>query len=518
MNEINKKIILKLAKGDYDRSELEALKREVAKQHQGSCPSNISLLQTYHKLVKNETIDSSERLEKTLRTRPVRSLSGIVNVSVLTKPYECPGQCIYCPQSENVPQSYVDQEPAVMRAQLADYDPKQQVKTRINGLEKEGHPTDKIELRIIGGTWSYYPDQYQIEFVKNCFDACNEKESNTLEQAQKKNEEADHRIIGLSVETRPDYINKKEIKQLRELGVTRVELGVQILSDKILKKVQRGHGVKATTKATKLLKDAGFKISYQMMLDLPGSDFETDRETFEKLFSDQDFQPDLLKIYPTVVLEGTPLYEWYQQGKYEPYSKEELTELIKEIKKEVPRYVRIQRIIRDVPTDQIVAGCTTSNLRQEIHRDMEQEEWQCNCIRCREVGNNYQDEPLKLFRQDYSASDGKEIFLTYESKDRQRLYSLLRLRIPSDKEPAFSALKNSALIREMHTYGQEVPVDQMGKGAQHKGLGKKLIKKAEQIAQQNDFNKIVVIAGVGVRNYFRKRGYELKGTYMVKNL
>ncbi len=523
MNEINKKIIMKLVKEDYDRSELESLKRDVAKQHQGSCPSNISLLQTYHKLVENETIESSEQIEKILRTRPVRSLSGIVNVSVLTKPYDCPGECIYCPQSENAPQSYVDKEPAVMRAQLTNYDPKEQVRTRIEGLKKEGHPTDKIELRIIGGTWSYYPKQYQVEFVKDCFDACNEEESETLEEAQRKNKEADHRIIGLSVETRPDYINKEEIKQLRELGVTRVELGVQTLSDKILKKVRRGHGVAATVKATKLLKDAGFKVSYQMMPDLPGSDFETDKETFKKLFSNQNYQPDLLKIYPTVVLEGTPLYEWYKEGKHEPYTKEELTKLIKEIKKGVPRYVRIQRIIRDVPTDQIVAGCTTSNLRQEIHRDMEQEDWQCNCIRCREVSKEYKDEPLELFRKDYPASDGKEIFLTFESEDRERLYSLLRLRKPSfidsDTEATLS-LKDSALIRELHTYGQEVPIDSNENDkAQHKGLGKKLIQKAEQIAQEEfGLNKIAIISGVGVRNYFRKRGYELQDTYMVKNL
>ncbi|MEF8847395.1 MAG: tRNA uridine(34) 5-carboxymethylaminomethyl modification radical SAM/GNAT enzyme Elp3, partial [Candidatus Paceibacterota bacterium] len=333
--EINKKIILKL-NDTYDKSDLESLKRQVAKEEQESCPSNISLLQTYHKLVDNETIEESKHIEKLLRTSPVRSLSGIVNVSVLTKPYECPGQCIYCPQSENAPQSYVDKEPAVMRAQLNDYDPAGQVRTRLEGLEKEGHPTDKIELRIIGATWSYYPDDYQKKFIKRCFDACNGEESQSLKKAQKKNEEADRRIIGLSTETRPDYINKKEIKQLRNLGVTRVELGVQTLSDKILKKVKRGHKVKDTIEATKLLKDAGFKVSYQMMPDLPGTDLQKDKEVFKELFSNSNFKPDLLKIYPTVVLEGTPLYDWYKEGKYTPYTKEELIRLIKDIKKEVP--------------------------------------------------------------------------------------------------------------------------------------------------------------------------------------
>jgi len=470
-------------------------------------------------MVENKTIAESNHIEKILRTRPVRSLSGIVNISVLTKPYDCPGQCIYCPQSENAPQSYVDKEPAVMRAQLTEYDPFRQVKTRLEGLKKEGHPTDKIELRIIGGTWSFYPKDYQEQFVKECFDACNKEDSDSLKEAQHKNEVTDHKIIGLSIETRPDYINKKEIKQLRKLGVTRVELGVQTLSDEVLKKVQRGHSVEATIKATKLLKDAGFKVGYQMMPGLPGSDLKQDREVFEKLFSNAKFQPDLLKIYPTVVLEGTPLYDWYQKGKYEPYEGEELIKLIKDIKKQIPRYVRIQRIIRDVPVDQIIAGCTTSNLRQVIHDQMRQEDWQCNCIRCREVGKDYKDEPLKLFRKDYEASEGKEIFLTYESKDRQRLYSLLRLRILSDEKPVFPVLENAALIREMHTYGQELPVSNSDEqAAQHKGLGKKLIKKAEQITQQEGLEKIAVISGVGVRGYFRKRGYELKDTYMTKKL
>lgn len=495
----------------------------MAKKHQASCPSNISLLKTYHKLVDNETIEPSPQIEKLLRTRPVRSLSGIVNVSVLTKPYPCPGECIYCPYQEGTPKSYLKGEPAVMRAELSDYDPHQQVEGRIKSLQKEGHPTDKIELRIIGGTWSYYPHQYQNYFIKKCFEAANGESSSSLNRAQQQNENADHRIIGLSIETRPDFIDKKEIRHLRNLGITRVEIGVQTLSDKILNLVKRGHTVQDTAKATKLLKNAGFKVCYQMMPNLPGSSIEQDNQMFKDLFSDSKFQPDLLKIYPTVLLKQAPLYQWYRQGKYQPYSKNQLIKLLKSIKKDIPYYCRIQRIIRDIPTDQIVAGCKVSNLRQIIHQQMREEKWQCNCIRCREVRNHYgPKEKLKLFRENYKASKGKEVFLSLETPNR-KLYALLRLRVPTyifeKKKHFIPVLNNSAIIREVHTYGQMVPIAGNKLAPQHKGLGKKLIKQAERIARQEfGLEKMVVISAVGARNYFRKLGYELKDTYMIKEL
>lgn len=379
-------------------------------------------------------------------------------------------------------------------------------------LEAEGHPTDKIELRIVGGTWSYYPKSYQNWFVKKCFDACNEKRGKNLKEAQKLNEKAKYRIVGLSVETRPDFVNTLEIKQLRNLGTTMVELGVQSIYDDVLKLNLRGHGIKETILATKLLKDAGLKVLYQMMPDLPGSNLKKDEAMFEELFKNPDFQPDLLKIYPCALLKEAPLYKLYKGGKYQPYAKTQLIKLIEKIKKKIPCYVRIQRIIRDIPSKIIVAGpAKISNLRQFLLEKMKKEGWRCKCIRCREVKEKYlPKEKLYLFREDYQASEGKEIFLSFESKNRIKLYSLLRLRLSS---------QNTALIREIHTFGQLVPIFQKQTAIQHRGLGKKLIKEAEKIAKK-EFNlrKIAVISGVGARDYFRKLGYKLEDTYMVKSI
>jgi len=496
------------------RADLDSFKREIAKKYEIPCPSNIGLLKAYHKLVKNKIVKKSPILEELLRTRPIRSLSGIVNISVLTKPYPCPGKCLYCPTEKGIPKSYVSGEPAVERAKKLNYDPYLQVRKRIEMLKLEGHPTDKIELRIVGGTWSYYPKKYQNWFIKKCFDAGNKKSSKDLKRAQKLNEMARHRIVGLSIETRPDFINLSEIQRLRGLGVTMVELGVQSIYDDVLKINLRGHGVKETIISTKLLKDAGFKVLYQMMPNLPGSNLKKDEKMFGELFSNPNFQPDLLKIYPCALLKEAPLYKWWKAGKYKPYTESQLINLVKKIKKKIPYYVRIQRITRDIPSQRILVGAAKiSNLRQIIAREMEREGWQCRCIRCREVREKYEPkEKLYLYRQDYDASGGREIFLSFENKNRTKLYSLLRLRITS---------QNKATVREIHTYGQLYPL--RGRVAlispQHKGLGKKLIKEAEKIAKKEfGLNKIAVISGVGVRNYWKKLGYKLKDTYMIKNL
>jgi len=496
------------------RADLDSFKREIAKKYEIPCPSNIGLLKAYHKLVKNKIVKKSPILEELLRTRPIRSLSGIVNISVLTKPYPCPGKCLYCPTEKGIPKSYVSGEPAVERAKKLNYDPYLQVRKRIEMLKLEGHPTDKIELRIVGGTWSYYPKKYQNWFIKKCFDAGNKKSSKDLKRAQKLNEMARHRIVGLSIETRPDFINLSEIQRLRGLGVTMVELGVQSIYDDVLKINLRGHGVKETIISTKLLKDAGFKVLYQMMPNLPGSNLKKDEKMFGELFSNPNFQPDLLKVYPCALLKEAPLYKWWKAGKYKPYTESQLINLVKKIKKKIPYYVRIQRITRDIPSQRILVGAAKiSNLRQIIAREMEREGWQCRCIRCREVREKYEPkEKLYLYRQDYDASGGREIFLSFENKNRTKLYSLLRLRITS---------QNKATVREIHTYGQLYPL--RGRVAlispQHKGLGKKLIKEAEKIAKKEfGLNKIAVISGVGVRNYWKKLGYKLKDTYMIKNL
>ena len=519
--EKNKLIIQELIKTRVrTQAGLESLKRKMAKKYKIPCQTNIVLLKTYHKLLQNKRINKSKILEVLLKTKPIRSLSGIVNVSVLTKPYPCPGKCIYCPSQENVPKSYLNNEPAVMRAILNKYDPFKQVKMRVQALKNSGHPVDKIELRIIGGTWSFYPKQYQTYFIKRCFDACNSKNSKSLKQAQKNNEKAKRRIVGLSIETRPDFIDKNEIKRMRILGITRVELGVQSTYNHVLKLNKRGHLIESTIKATRLLKDAGFKIGYQMMLNLPGSTLKKDRTMFEQLFSNSDFQPDLLKIYPTALLKEAPLYDWWKKKKYKPCTKKQLVDLIKAIKKQVPYYVRIQRIIRDIPAQSIVAGpAKISNLRQVVNKEIEKEGWKCHCIRCREIRKDYRPkEKLKLFRKNYNASEGKEIFLSFENRNQTRLYSLLRLRILSEKQ-FIPVLKGTAIIREVHTYGQQLPLKHKGISAQHKGLGKKLMREAEKIIKKEfKLKKIAVISAIGTKQYFRKLGYRLKGNYMIKTL
>ena len=516
---INEVIIQELIKrGAKTSVDLAMIKREMAKRYKIPCSSNINLLKAYHEMVRNKMIKKIEKLENLFRTRPIRSLSGIVNVSVLTKPYPCPGRCLYCPQESGVPKSYVSGEPAVERAKRLNYDPYLQTKSRIEMLESEGHPTDKIELRIVGGTWSYYPPSYQNWFIKKCFDACNSNNYtvvNSLLKAQRLNEKTKHRIVGFSIETRPDFINPKEIKRLRRLGVTMVELGVQSIYDDVLKLNRRGHGIKETILATKLLKDAGFKVLYQMMPNLPGSNLKRDKEMFEGLFSNSNFRPDLLKIYPCALLKEAPLYKWWRDGKYRPYTEKQLINLVKKIKKQIPYYVRIQRIVRDIPSTSIVAGpAKISNLRQIIAKEMKKEGWRCKCIRCREVKEKYNiKEKIYLLRENYQSSSGKEIFLSFENKKRTKLYSLLRLRITSD---------NNALIREIHTYGLQIPIDRGLTSIispQHRGLGKKLLKEAEKITKKEfGLKKIIVISGIGARGYFRNLGYRLKNTYMVKEL
>ncbi len=512
------------------KAELDAFKRRMCKEYKIPYPDNISLLSAL-KIGGSLTSTNYQRLAGLLRTRPIRSLSGIVNVSVLTKPYPCPGSCLYCPSEPGMPKSYLTGEPAAERARLLKFDPYIQVQKRLEMLANEGHSVDKVELRIIGATWSFYPTSYQNCFIAQCFKACNEFSGKktkfiSLDREQKKNESAKCRIVGISVETRPDYIDGKEILRLRKLGVTRVELGIQSIYDDVLEINRRGHKINAAINATKSLKDAGFKISYQIMLNLPGSSPERDLAMAKELFSNPDFCPDMLKIYPCAVLKEAPLYEFYKQGKYKPYPDKKIAEVIKEIKKIVPVWVRIERIIRDIPSPRIVTGTKDiSNLRQMIARDMERENWHCQCIRCREVKGEYDPkEKIILVRRNYDASGGKEIFLSFENPSagsgQAKLFSLLRLRIPSQHgRTQGPPLRDATIVREIHTYGLQTPIGKKNIAAQHKGLGKRLIKEAEHIAK-NEFGikKISAISGVGARQYWRKNGYKLQNSYMVKKI
>ncbi len=502
--------------------ELRKVEREVVKEERSSFPRGVELLAAYREMVKSGSIEAQPRLEELLRVNRVRTLSGVAVVAVLTKPYDCPGNCVYCPTEEGIPTSYLSNEPAVMRALQSQYDPYQQVEMRLKTLDLTGHVTDKVEVIVLGGTFSALPRDYQDWFVHNLYNALNQRNSADLVKAQELNEKANHRLVGLTVETRPDMVDGQSIMRLRELGVTRVELGVQSVDEEVLVKVNRGHRVSEVIKTTRLLKNAGFKVGYHIMPNLPGVKPEDDLRNFLELFENPDFRPDLLKIYPCVVVKGSQLYEWWKRGKYRPYQTNELVDLLARMKKEVPVYVRITRLFRDIPSNRIEAGCQSSNLRQIVSEELEKRGWVCQCIRCREVRQHstlMSKDKVKLYRFDYDASGGLEVLLTFEDLARKRLYSFLRLRLPSSSQPSFTfkALKGAALVRELHTYGEQVRIGQKKDVAQHCGLGKKLLEEAERIAREEwGVRKIAVIAAAGVRDYYRRLGYHLEETYMVK--
>lgn len=504
------------------RGDLEQIKRQTAGKFKLPPPLSADIFKIYKKLLRQKKIKRDKQLELLLKKREVRTISGVAPIAVLTKFYPCPGKCAYCPTEKNMPKSYLSNEPAVMRAITFNFDPQKQVAGRIKVLEMNGHPTDKLELIVIGGTWSALPDRYQKWFIQKCFDGANGRKSSSLASAQKINETAKHRIIGITLETRPDYITPKEIANMRELGATRVEIGVQSIYNSILQRNRRGHNVAETIRATKLLKDAGFKICYHMMPNLPSSTLAKDLKMFREIFTNPDFQPDMLKIYPCVVTRGSEIYKWWKQEKYKPYTEKQLVELLINIKKFLPPYVRVNRLIRDIPSPSIEAGNKISNLREVVTAEMARRGLRCKCIRCREVGHqkNLKHSAPKLSVKKYLASGGTEYFISFDSPDKKILYAFVRLRIPNLKtDPILPELKNAALIRELHTYGHLVPIDKKSPGAtQHLGLGKKLMAEAEKIARKSGVKKMAVISGIGVREYYKKIGYQKDGTYVTKNL
>jgi len=517
---IEKEIVLALInEGATTRADFRRVVASVYRNHNTKgYHANIKLREEYDRMVKSGEIEPNEGLEKLLITKRLRSASGVSVITVLTKPNECPGKCIYCPDEKNVPKSYLSNEPAVMRAILADYDPVKQVQTRLKSLKKQGHPVDKVEIIVIGGTFSYLPKDYQELFIKGCFDGLNGAKSKNLVEAQLNNEKAKSRCVGLTLETRPDYIDKDEVAWFRYLGATRVELGVQSVFDDVLQANCRGHKVSQTVTATKLLKDAGFKICYHMMPNLYKSDITKDLEMFRLIFEDESFKPDYIKIYPTMVTENTALFDLWEKGEYKSYTDEELVELICSVKEIVPYWIRIMRTIRDIPGTEIISGSKASNLRQIVLEKLKNEGKACRCIRCREVGlseENSNERRATLFIDKYRASGVEEYFLSFESEDRKILYSLLRLRLT--QKVSLEEIEDCAIIREVHTYGQEVAVGDSGK-VQHAGFGKKLLENAEEIAREQGYKKIAVIAAVGAREYYRKYGYKQQGTYLTKSL
>ncbi len=480
----------------------------------GDLLSKDRLIRGYRQLCAREGRSPDIEIVRRLRIKPTRTISGVAPVAVLTKPYPCPGECIFCPDPHEMPKSYLPDEPGAMRAASYEFDPYAQTAGRIAALHEIGHGVDKIELLILGGSWSAYPEDYQEWFVQRCLDAMNERESTSLEQAQRLNESAQHRNVGLVVETRPDLITPAEVHRLRWLGVTKVQLGVQSMSDEILALNRRGHTVAQTRTAMRLLRLSGFKIVVHWMPNLLGATPESDLEDFRRLMT---IQPDEMKIYPTALLQDTELYELWRRGEYQPYDEDTLVKLLAICKTLIPPYCRVNRLMRDIPAPNIVAGVKKSNLRQIVQQHMSREGMKCRCIRCSEVrGETINVDTVELKRLDYETASTREVFLQYITPEG-KIAGFLRLSLPQ-AEPPIEELRESAIIREVHVYGPALRLGAQSEGQetapQHAGLGTELIDEAKNIASQSGYQRLAVIAAIGTRPYYRERGFELDDLYM----
>ncbi len=497
-----------LAEGIRTKEELHKAKVDLCGRH------GLQRVPSDSEVLSHASPEQRERMRSLLRTKRTRSASGVAVVSVMTAPYPCPhGRCHYCPGGPSVgtPQSYTGKEPAARRAAQYAYDPYGQTRARLDQLAAIGHPTDKIELIIIGGTFTNLETGYRERFVHRCLDAMNGQESSTLREAQALNEHADSRCVGFTVETRPDCFSDDHIRHSMILGVTRVELGVQSLDDDVLALVNRGHSVAHTRAATAKAKDAGLKVCYHMMPGLPGSDFAKDLESFRALFNDGSFKPDMLKIYPAVVLEGTELHEMWRRGEYTPLTTTDAVRLIVAVKRIVPPWVRIQRIQREIEMDSVKAGLDKGHLRSMAKRELEKSGERCGCIRCREIGlgNRLLDsEDVTIHRIDYPASGGKETFLSLEDPDCETLVGYLRMRLCA----------TGAFLREIKVFGEVVPFGEPPEDRwQHQGYGRRLVAECERIAHEEwKARSLRVTSGIGARDYYRRLGYNLDEPYMIK--
>ncbi len=481
------------------------------------------LLEAYLQLVEEGAFPPDATLRRRLRGRPVRTISGVAPVAVLTKPYPCPGHCIFCPEQAQAPKSYLDGEPGVLRAIQNHYDPFDQTHVRIQSLHALGHSTDKIELLILGGTWSFYPQTYREWFLRRCFDAMNETESATLAEALLRNETAPHRNVGLVIETRPDWVTPQEIVSLRQQGVTKVQVGAQSFDDHILALNKREHTVQDVRDAVRRLRLAGFKIVLHWMPNLYGATPDSDLADFKRLWDDPTLRPDELKIYPTALLEHTELYNLWQQGRYQPYEEETLIELLIRCKLTIQPYCRVNRLMRDIPSQYIVAGTTKSNLRQIIQQRMKQRGQHCRCIRCRELrGKASADfEHIRFEDVIYETDVTQEHFMQYLTPEGY-LAGFLRLSLPHaprnlDEIP-LPEIRAAAMIRELHVYGPAQSLGKRGVGGQHRGLGTHLLDKAATLARDAGFKELAVIAAVGTRPYYRERGFTSGELYPIRKL
>ncbi len=470
--------------------------------------------------------EEHETLRRVLMVKPSRTLSGVAPVAVMTSPYPCPhGRCLPCPGGPDhpfrSPQSYTGEEPAAKRAREHDFDPFRQVQARLGQFEILGHRVEKVELIVMGGTMTARPVQYQREFVSRCIEAMNTypgcvpaTEAPDIRTMEDANENSAIRCVALTFETRPDWSRREHIDRMLDYGVTKVELGVQHISDEILRYNRRGCTVADTVEANTLLRDAGLKVGFHVMPNLPGSDMETDRQMFRTLFSDPRFRPDFLKIYPTLVTPGSEIENLWKRGEYTPYAEDELVDLIACAKSLLPEYTRLSRIQRDIPAQLIVAGSKHSNFRQLAQNRLKESGRRCRCIRCREIGRLPSPAESSVRVLEYDACGGREYFISAVSDDS--LIGFARLRFPS--RTYRPELGSAALLRELHIYGSLVPVGKSAESEewQHRNYGRMLLLHAETIARNAGFRRLAIMSGIGVRPYYRRQGYERRGPYMIR--
>ena len=461
-----------------------------------------------------------------IRMKPIRTLSGVTTITVLTKPHPCPGECIFCPSEEGLPQSYLSDEPGARRGVEHAFDPFTQVSSRLKALHEVGHPTDKIELLILGGSWTAYPASYREWYIRRCFEALNQENPNddtgevSLADVQKTNSQARHRNVGLVVETRPDLITIENLVEMRRQGVTKMQLGIQSMDDRILQLNKRGHSAEEAEEAIRLVRAAGYKVVVHWMPNLLGATPQSDRKDFARLWREGGVNPDEMKIYPCQLLRNAELYQYWERGEYRPYEEQELIDLLADIKPTVPRFCRINRVIRDIPSNHVVEGNRNTSLRQDVDQEMKKRGSSCQCIRCREIRKGkIDDRNLVLDDQVYKAGWAEEHFLSYNTQD-DNILGFLRLSLPSANHffPV-EELQDAAIIREVHVYGQSVELGGESSGSvQHRGLGSSLIEKAAEIALSKGYRKLTVISAVGTREYYAARGFTLTDLYMVRDL
>ena len=498
----------------------EAIHREkLAAAHRspgGGLPSNVEY-------VRRATAQGAERPAGVLR-KPSRTLSGVAIVAVMTAPARCPhGRCTYCPGGldRGSPQSYTGEEPSALRGAQFRWDARAIARHRIETLEAIGHPTSKVEVIVMGGTFPSRPRPYQEEVLRGVYDGLNGSVSSSLAAAQAENERSEHRVVGLTVETRPDWCDDRVLPYLLDAGVTRVEIGVECLRDDVLAAVGRAHGVDEVVAATRAARERGLKVGYHLMLGLPGTDPASDLADFRRLWAEPKFRPDFLKIYPTLVLPDTPLFDDWKAGRYLPYDAEQAAELLASMKAELPPWVRIHRIQRDIPARLIAAGVRSSNLRQLALERLARRGQRCRCLRCREVGRGPTPpaDSFDLVRRSYEAAGGTEEFLSFEEPETDRVAGYLRLRFPSERTGERGA-PGVAIVRELKVLGPEIDVGHAAAGPeqfQHRGFGRRLLEAAEESARAHGFDDLLVTSAVGTREYYRRRGYAARGPYMARS-